>query len=357
MEPVDKFREYASTMVFKDQCNLEIWAVKPEMFAPDYSGLAELAIFVNARVHLCHLCDPVQLNVLPDEIVKSLFDPKFTDVVISATFSPCLKIKEIFGAGYWRSEQAFTVPALGANDAVYFVLDYDVSQMKMASPGVQFRVRYFDQHGRRVLRVISTFFSIVDNMNTCAMNAYYDVVSATLMHQALDKIREFGNLEAFRTKLQELRQGYLEDTFAKLFLMNTDPLSYQQVASCLTYGSALVDVLALPYVFGRCPTDVSRFISPICYPFNLYSPAMGEPFTANMRPLANGAYYVKLPDGHGAVLLAPTEDVALWSQAISEPPISELIASVCQETIIEILSPSTSATHPLFIHLNKCFRP
>lgn len=354
IEPIEKFREYASTMAFKAQCNLEIWTVKPEMYQPDYSGLSELAIFVNAKVHLC---DPVQMNVLPGEIVKSLFDPKFTDVVIFSVMSPCFKVKEIFGAGYWRSEQAFTVPALGANDSVYFVLDYDVSQVKTAAPGIQFQVRYFDQEGRRVLRVISTWFSIVDNMNTCAMHAYYDVVAATLMHQALDKIREFGSMEAFRAKLEELKKGYIEDTFAKLFLMNTDAVSFQRVTNCLTYGGSLVDKVALPSIFGRCPSDVSLFLSPVCYAFNLYSNTMGEPFTANVRPIQGGAYYVKLPDRHGVILLAPTEDVGLWSQAISEPPLSELMASVCQETIVEILSPTTSATHPLFVHLNKCFRP
>ena len=127
------------------------------------------------------------------------------------------------------------------------------------------------------------------------------------------------------------------------------------MAALLTHGERLLTKTAFPLVIGRHPSDIAAFFAPLAYSFGIGSTEVAGPFVVNGRPVQAGAYYVVLPGKRGAVVLGSREDVAEWAKLVNESPMSDLIGTVCQEEVVEILAPSTSLGHPWYAHLRTCF--
>jgi hypothetical protein len=240
---------------------------------------------------------------------------------------------------------------------VYFYFNYDGPTMKSTAPAVQVQVRYFDGLGRKIIRVLNTTFENVDNMTVCALNVNYDMYVAAIAVRAVERAREFTEIEKVLEPIRSARGHFFGDPFVKLLMMNVEKLAVDRVAAMLTHADRLVAKTAFPFVMGRHPRDIAAFFAPVAYSFRIGSTEAVGPFVVNGHPVQSGAYYVVLPRRRGAVVLGSGEDVAEWAQAANESPMSDLIATVCREEVVEILAPSTSLGHPWYTHLMNCFEP
>jgi hypothetical protein len=353
--PIDdpeSFQRFASAHAIRPAVHFEIFALRPPRSAVDFSPLSDLAIFMNSKVHVCDLS---QINVLPNEMVRSLLAFKPIDLVIIAVFSPAFKIVDILGSGVRRSVKSFALNSMAPGDTAYFYFDYQAETIKEGATSVQFQVRYFDALGRKIMRIMNHKFAVVDSMYTCALNVNYDMYIAAVVVRAVEHARELMGMDAVRASIRRSRVELLDDPFVKLLLLNVEKLAMDQVREVLMNGRRLLTRRALADVMGRCPADIVSFLAPVAYAFGLTSTAMVGPFIINRRPIQGGAYYVLLPGKRGVVLLGNTEDVDVWAGAVNESPIADLIATVCREDTVEIIAPSTSAGHPWYIHIMKCF--
>jgi hypothetical protein len=346
----EPMRAFAAAQAFCPTTHFDIFIVQPPVLTPDYGPLSDLTLFLNARIHFCDLS---QYAILPNEILSSLFETKFVDVIIYCLPSSILKVADILGPGFRRAEKQFALPSMGVGDTVYFYFDYNLPALKYLSPSAQFQVRYFDALGRRVIRQMSATFTLVDNMYTCAMNVNYDVYVAATVIRAAEQNRENAAIEAVHASLRAAKVGLLNDTFAVLFLLEIEKPTKARLEQALTKGAGLLSRAALSQVMGKSPRDVAAFMAPLAYRLELGAEALEGPFTVVGKQLQRGAWYVALPR-RGVVLLAPGEDADVWTQAVSAPPLQELIAAVCQEPLVEILTPAASASHPLYVHIHKC---
>jgi DNA-directed RNA polymerase subunit RPC12/RpoP len=344
-------RSFVATQVFRPTTHFDIFVIRPPVFIPDYGPMSDLTLFLNARIHFCDLS---QYAVLPDEIIASLFELKLIDVIIYCLPSAVLKVADILGPGVRRAEKQFALTSICTGDTVYFYFEYNIATIKFLAPGVQFQVRYFDALGRRVIRQMTATFTLVDNMYSCATNVNYDVYIAGTVMRAIEKNRENTEIEAVHAALRAAKVGFLDNTLAMLFLLQTEKLVQSRVEQALKKSAGLLSREALSQVMGKCPSDIAAFVAPLAYRLALGAEELEGPFTIGGRKLQRGAWYVVLPGGHGVVLLAPGEDADAWAQAVNVPPLQRLIASVCHETIVEILTPAASATHPLYVHIHKC---
>jgi hypothetical protein len=346
-----KMREFASQQVFKPTTHFDIFVIQPPVCPPDFGALSDLTLYLNVRIQYCDLS---QYAVLPDEILRTLFEVKLVDVVIYCSPSSPLKVSDILGSGFRRADKQFALTSLGVGDSVYFYFDYEVPVVKFFSPAVQFQVRYFDALGRRVIRQMTTSFTLVDNMYTCSLNVDYDMCIAAIAVSVVDKNRANPAIEGVHEALSEVRAGLFDDTFARLFLLQIEKVMRHRLEESLTKGRELLSRVALSQVMGRHPQDIVSFLAPLGYHFGLDSESMEAPMLLRGHPIETGAYYIVMPNRHGIILLAAREEVEVWARAVNEVPLKDVIATVCQERVVEILAPSTSATHPLYIHLQKC---
>jgi hypothetical protein len=344
-------REFVMDQVFKPTTHFDIFIIQPPVYPPDFGPLSDLTLFLNVRLNFCDLS---QYSMLPDEIIQSLFDLKFIDVIIYCLLPPSLKIADILGPGIRRGEKQFALTSMSIGDSVYFYFDYTLTTLKFLAPAAQFQIRYFDSLGRRVIRQMTATFSLVDNMYTCAINVNYDIHIAGTAIKVIEKNRLSGTIEAVHTALHAAKLGFIDDTFAKLFLLQIEKHIREKLEYAFGKGQRLLSKAMLSQVMGRNPEDIVNFLVPVGYRFQIDSTEMEGPMLLNGRPIEVGAYYIAMPGKHGVVLLAAGEDVGVWSIAVNESPLRELIATVCRETVIEILAPSTSAAHPLFVHIQKC---
>jgi hypothetical protein len=250
---------------------------------------------------------------LAADIVASLFDLNFAEVGIWATSSHTFRISNVLGPGIRHSDTHFSFATLTTGDTVYFYFDYTGRVLKFPTPAIQFHIRYFDRRGHRVVRTMTTTFTMTDNVSAIVASADDDVCRAAVATLAADKYREFGRLQ------------------------NND----------LFPETSICDV------FGRSPTDVARFLAPTAYALSLGSAQLSGPFPLRGYPFRSGALYIPLPRRRAALLLADGEDVVRWSEEVKYPPIQNLIGTICRETTIEIVSP-LSVGHPLLDHLRRC---
>jgi hypothetical protein len=353
--PIDdpeSFQRFGSAHAVQPAVHFEIFALNPPRFPVDLSPVSDIAIFMNSRVHVC---DVSQINVLPNEIVRSVLAFKPIDVVILAFFSPAFKIMDILGSGVRRSGQSFTLNAIAAHDTAYFYFDYETEKLKERVPSVQFQVRYFDGLGRKIMRVMNHTFAVDDNIYTYALNVNYDMYIATITVRAVEHARELMGMEAVHASIRKSRGELLDDAFVKMLLLNVEKLEMDRVREVLIHGTKLLTKRTLADVMGRCPADIASFFAPVAYAFDLTSSVIVGPFVIDMRLIQAGAYYVVLPGKRGVVLLGNMEDEDVWGAAVNESPMADLIATVCREDVVEIMVPSTSAGHPSYVHIMKCF--
>jgi hypothetical protein len=186
------------------------------------------------------------------------------------------------------------------------------------------------------------------------MNVDYDVFLAAVVTKAVEQAREFGTLQAVHDALAKAKADFLDNNLARLLLLNCEKLTIARVKEILTNGSSLLSNTDLGQVMGKAPRDTVAFFTPMAYSLSLGAGEVAGPFLVNGRPIRTGAYYVAMAGGHGVILLGATEDVARWADAVSRPPVSDAIAAICQEKIVELLAPSRSERNPLFLHLMKC---
>ncbi|KAH0791202.1 TKL family protein kinase [Histomonas meleagridis] len=349
----DKYRELGLQSL-KISSPLNICCVTPLQYQPDYTPLSELSLISNAHVSI-YTQD--QLDTLPNIFVDTLFRPKYSNTFIYAVVPPQFKIVDIKGPGLRRSDKSFVIPSIQEDDTIYFYLDYDVSRLDMTSPSVQFQFRYYDGYHQRIARIMSFNFSLSDNMHATSINCDYDVFISSAIISSIDKARETDDPQSALTELNNLRNNFFNDNFAKLFLYNQPSFILEKVLKSFNNAVKLLTSDNFSYLMGNSPYNISLFFVPIAYTFNLNSVEMKGPFTLPSVGLQTGAIYVKLSSERAAILLAKDENVQQWAEAVNAPPVSELIAQVCQERVIEILSPLTSAKHPMYQHIMKCMLP
>jgi hypothetical protein len=191
-----------------------------------------------------NFCDLSQYSLLPDHVIRTLFDVKFIDVVIYCLLSPGLKVADILGPGFRRADKQFALPSMAADDCVYFYFDYDCRALKYLAPSAQSQIRYFDAYGRRIIRQMTATFSLVENMYTCAINVNYDVHIAAVAIRAVEKHRLWRTIEAVEASWKESKAALLDDTFAKLFVFGIDKLSRAKLEQVLRKGKNLLSMAA-----------------------------------------------------------------------------------------------------------------
>jgi hypothetical protein len=345
----ESVREFASTLIFKGTTPFEIFAIESRDFQQNFDPLADFTLFLNARVHVCH---PVEKAVLPSMIIGSLFDSKVTDAVIFVQHSYAFRVVDILGRGVRRNDLVFALSTAGPDDTVYFYLDYDVGMIKSRSPGVQFQVRYLDAFGRRVVRVMTLYFSIVEDPESCLID--FGAVLGAFAARAADKYRELASLDPISTVLANAKATFLDNLDAWVKFARGDRVAAAQFADSLANYHRLLSPRALAHVLGSSPTDVLRFVGPIGYALSLGSAEAVGPFTLTGRPVATGACYVPMPGGRGILLLAPGEEIGAWAEAIGQPPLTSALADICREPVVEIIAQSVSTGHPLLRHIEMC---
>lgn len=337
--------------ILKTAVPLKFLCLTPMMAPPDFSPLSELSLILNSKVQIF---SQSQISYLPTDVVNTLAEPTFVDVLLFSVISPYLKIVDVKGNGIRRSEFGYSVTYLSPNDTIYVYLDYKTSKIEVPAPAVQFQVRYIDSRRRKYVRTISSSYTLVDNMNTVATLCDYDVYIASCFIRCVDKAREFGSRQAALEELDKINDEFIGDKFARLFYYNLPALTRSKIENALVAGKNFLVPEYYPLITGRGPIDISLFFAPEAYIFDLYSTQMQGPFTLSGRNVGAGAMYIRLNNSRGLVLLADNQSIPQWVEAINQPPISELIASVCREKVIEIVSPSTSSDHNLYKHVITC---
>ncbi|OHT03519.1 hypothetical protein TRFO_29131 [Tritrichomonas foetus] len=340
-----------SLEILRNTTSMKFMCLKPAGSGPDFSPLSEFAMVINARVTIF---SQSQVNYLPTDIINTMLEPTYVDVLIFTIMPPCFKIADVKGNGLRRSEQTFTIPYMSPNDTVYFYIDYNVGKIDQASPSVQFQVRFIDAKHQRYIRTMSTAFTLVNNISTVASLCDYDVFIASSYIRCIDKAREFDTSSAALEELSKVRGEFTNDSFSKLFFLSLDPLTRQKIECALSVGKHFLIPTNYPMILGRSPIDISRFFAPLAYKFNLYSTELQGPFTLSGCRINSGALYIQLNNSRGLVLLSDNEDVNKWVEAVGQSPISDLIATICHERVIEIIAPSISADHTLYRHVLTC---
>jgi hypothetical protein len=349
VDDIDSMRAFVSTFAFRPITHFEIFAITKPDFPPTFDPLTDLALFLNAKLHICH---PLESSVLPSAIVRSLFDPKLTEVFITIVHSTAFQVVDVLGCGVRNSDLMFALCVAGLDDTVYFYLDYDVGAIRFRSPGVQFQIRYMDALGRKIVRTMTINFSVADDVGSCIVN--FDVALSAVAAQAADKYREFTTLDPISKSFTESKIKILAAQDAQVRLARGDRVAAAQIVDGLSNPGRLLSPLALAQVFGRSPPDVVRFLAPVGYALSLDSSEVVGPFTLTGRSVATGAYYIALPGGRGVLLLADAADVPTWAEALTHPPLSHAIAAICRESVVEILTRPVSGGHPLLTHIEKC---
>jgi hypothetical protein len=348
----EDFSAYASGRAFDGATHVEIFAMRAGHTNVDFSALCELSLYMNSRVHFC---DSEEFAILPSLLTSSLFDYKVSDVLLMCTCSPSLKVVDILGCGVRLADRSFGLTSIGVDDCVYFYFDYDVSSIKSFAPSIQFQIRYFDPLGRRVIRVCTAFFSLVDNMNSCAQSVDYDIFAASIVVRSLDKQREFGKLKTVEESLRALGATFLGDPLCTLFLLNGDKFWSARTEEILLRGPRLLNPLCLSSLMGKSPDEIAAFFAPIGFSLNLSFGTPEGPFLVNRKFPASGACYIKLFGRRGVLVLAAGENVAQWIECSGNGQLMTALGPVLDEISIELLTPVSSNSHPLWIHLTKCF--
>ena len=349
---IAQYHELAITLL-KNAVPLKFLCLTPPMAPPDYSPLSQLSLVINSKVQIF---SQSQINYLPTDLVNALAEPTFVDVLVYCVAPPYLKIADVKGNGIRRTEQSFSLTYLSPNDTIYIYFDYKVAKIDVPAPSIQFQVRYIDSKRRKYIRTISSSFTLVDNMSTVASSCDYDVYIASSFIRCADKFRETQSREATIEELNKVSNELIGDKFARLFFYNLPVLTRSKIENAFAVGKHFLTPENIPMITGRGPIDISLFFAPEAYVFDLYSTQMQGPFTLSGRNIGTGALYIRLNNSRGLVLLADNQNIAQWIEAIGQPPISELIATVCREKVIEIVAPSISSDHNLYKHVLTCIQ-
>jgi hypothetical protein len=344
-------REFVSTLAFRPLGHFEIFAVESARFAQNFDPLADLSLFLNARVHICH---PLESSVLPSAIINSLFEPKVMELVAMVVMSPAFEIVDILGCGVRRSDAVFVLPAAGVEDTIYFYLDYAVSAIKFGSPGVQFQVRYIDALGRRFVRMMTFSFLVANDTGACSF--HFDTVLGSVAARAADLYRGSLSLEPVKKSLTDAKVALLDGPDARALLGRGDRVASAQFADALANHHRCDSALTLLHLLGRPPAGVVRFLAPIGYALALGTAEVVGPFVLTGQTSVTGGWYIAMPGGRGVLLIASGEDLATWAEALGQPPLSYAFAAVCREAVVEILAYDVSPGHPLLRHIEKCTR-
>lgn len=345
---IDKYREFGFKAM-KLFCSFNICCVRSNDKI-DYSPLSELALLANVHVSIY---SQEQNNILPQTIINMLLQPNFPNIIVNGVIPSEFKIVDIKGSGLRRTNNSFLISSLSENDTIYFYLEYDVSSLNTLTQFIQFHCRYFDYKRQRIVRIMSMSFNIGDLQNV-SINTDFDMFIASFVISAIDKARENQNANSAINEIKKYKSIYFDDKFAVSFFRQQPSFITCKVQSAFINAGKLLTSESFSYLMSNSPSNISLFLSPIGYSFNLNSTEMQGPFPISGYKLESGALYIKMSVNNAVILLSSCEDIEQWSQAIVSSPTNELINQACTEKVIEILSPLTSKKHPFYIQLSKC---
>jgi hypothetical protein len=156
--------------------------------------------------------------------------------------------------------------------------------------------------------------------------------------------------------LQTIKKAFLDDTFANLFFRGRDKITVTRVTEVFTQGQNVLSRKTLQWYMGKSPMTSVSFFAPIGHLIKLGSAEIEGPFIVCGQKIPVGALYVRVNHTYAVILLGPKEKPEAWQAALSVPPLSEVMATICKEREVEMLDRELSADHPLCGHLLNTLR-